>query len=197
MVSKRSDERPTGKSPPATLYLAYLASRTRSTGQRPHPTVFSCPMGVRGWTFSYSSSKGVRGQLDLPPGRSGYREERDGSWISHHLHTFAESIAMNVGGFGMNVKVSSPPMTYQSVGGVIVLGARESRVHGEGRQGTDVRRTISRRPFGEVRMSLVKLAALTKEVPMTEIREVANPWRARCRETCTAGSEGGVGKHDL
>jgi hypothetical protein len=38
----------------------------------------------------------------------------------------------------MDVKVSSPPMTYQSVGGVIVLGARESRVQGEGRQGIDV-----------------------------------------------------------
>lgn len=34
----------------------------------------------------------------------------------------------------MDEKVSSPPMTYQGVGGVIVLGAREGRVHGEGRQ---------------------------------------------------------------
>jgi hypothetical protein len=34
----------------------------------------------------------------------------------------------------MDAKVSSPPMTSQGVGGVIVLGARESRLHGEGRQ---------------------------------------------------------------
>ena len=45
---------------------------------------------------------------------------------------------MNVGGSGMDGKVSSPPMTYQSVGGVIVLGGRESRLHGEGRQGIDI-----------------------------------------------------------
>jgi hypothetical protein len=57
--------------------------------------------------------------------------------MSRHLNTFVESIAMNVGGFGMHVKVSSPPRTYQSVGGVIVLGGRESRLHGEGRQGID------------------------------------------------------------
>ena len=37
----------------------------------------------------------------------------------------------------MDAKVSSPPMPCMSVGGVIVLGARESRVHGEGRQGID------------------------------------------------------------
>jgi hypothetical protein len=60
--------------------------------------------------------------------------------ISHRLRASAECIVVNVGGSGMDVKVSSPPMTYQSVGGVIVLGARESRVHGEGRQGIDTPR---------------------------------------------------------
>jgi hypothetical protein len=54
--------------------------------------------------------------------------------ISSHLRASAEYIMVNVGGSGMNAKVSSPPMTYQSVGGVIVLGGRESRLHGEGRQ---------------------------------------------------------------
>ena len=38
------------------------------------------------------------GKLVLPHDRSGYREERDGSDISHHLNTFVESITMNVGG---------------------------------------------------------------------------------------------------
>ena len=32
-----------------------------------------------------------------------------------------------------DAKVSSLPMGHESVGGVIVLGARESRPHGEGR----------------------------------------------------------------
>jgi len=45
-----------------------------------------------------SKPKGCQRLLELPSGRSGYREERDGSKISHHLNTFVESIAMNVGG---------------------------------------------------------------------------------------------------
>ncbi len=38
---------------------------------------------------------------------------------------------MNVGSFYQDVKVSSPPMTDRSVGGVIVVGAWESHVQGE------------------------------------------------------------------
>ena len=34
--------------------------------------------------------------------------------------------------------MSSPPMTDRSVGGVIVVGARESRAQGEGRQEVNV-----------------------------------------------------------
>jgi hypothetical protein len=79
MVSQRSDKRPTGNRPPATLYLAYLASTTRSTGQRPHPMVLYVPKDDRGWTRFIASPKDVRGQLGLPPDRSGYREERD--WL--------------------------------------------------------------------------------------------------------------------
>jgi hypothetical protein len=48
------------------------------------------------------------------------------------------------------------PMKHRSVGGPIVVGGRESRLHGEGGQGIDVRQTISRRSLGEVRVSLVK-----------------------------------------
>jgi len=39
---------------------------------------------------------------------------------------------MNVG--GLHGEMSSPSMKRVSVGGVIVLGARKSRVQGEGRQ---------------------------------------------------------------
>jgi hypothetical protein len=52
---------------------------------------------------------------------------------NHHLNNLVESISVNVGGFYRDVKVSSPPMTDRSVGGVIVVGVRESRTHGEGR----------------------------------------------------------------
>ena len=47
-------------------------------------------------------------------------------------------------------------MNHASVGGPIVVGARENRVHGEGGQGIDVRRTINRTSLGEVRVLLVK-----------------------------------------
>ena len=41
---------------------------------------------------------------------------------------------MTGGGLGRNAKGSSPPLSGVSVGGVRVLGARESRVQGEGHQ---------------------------------------------------------------
>jgi hypothetical protein len=63
--------------------------------------------------------------LDLPSGRSGYREERDGSFISHHLQTFAESIIMNVGGpYGEGC---SPPVKRMGVGGPIVCAWQHTR----------------------------------------------------------------------
>jgi hypothetical protein len=58
---------------------------------------------------------------------------------------------MNVG--GPSVEECSPPVKPMGVGAAIVVGTRESRVQGEGRQGIDARFAISRRSFGEVRMS--------------------------------------------
>lgn len=43
------------------------------------------------------------------------------------------------------MEMSSPSVKYASVGAAIVVGARESRVQGEGRQGRDVRQTNSQR----------------------------------------------------
>jgi hypothetical protein len=110
-------------------------------GQQPHPMVLCVPKDDRCWLFILTSTKDVRGKPDVPSVRLGFRKERLGSAISHHLSAFAEYIVVNVGGSGMDAKVSSPPMTYQSVGGVIVLGGRESRLQGEGRQGIDGRWT--------------------------------------------------------
>jgi hypothetical protein len=101
-------------------------------GQRPHPMVWNVPKDDRGWLVEPTSLKDVRGQPEIPPDRPGFREERIGSEMSHHLNTSAEYIVVNVG--GSHMEMSSPSMKYASVGGVIVLGARESRVHGEGRQ---------------------------------------------------------------
>jgi hypothetical protein len=93
------------------------------------------------WYYHVQARKDVRGQLVLPSDRSGYREERDWSRISHHLTTFVESITMNVG--GLHGEMSSPSTKRVSVGAAIVLGARESRVQGEGRQGIDGVQAIS------------------------------------------------------
>jgi hypothetical protein len=129
MVSKRRNERPTGNHAPV--------SRPCTMGQRPHPMVIHVPKDDRGWLFVVASPKDVSGKPELPVDRSGFRKERLGSLISSHLNASVEYIVVNVGGFGMDAKVSSPPMTSQSVGGVIVLGGRESRLQGEGRQGID------------------------------------------------------------
>jgi hypothetical protein len=53
---------------------------------------------------------------------------------NRHLHYLVESISVNVGGSRQNGKVSSLPRSVESVGGVIVLGAQENCVQGEGRQ---------------------------------------------------------------
>jgi hypothetical protein len=95
----------------------------------------------RGWLAFFTSPKDVRGQPELPSDRSGFRKERLGLIISPRLNASVECVVVNVGGSGVDAKVSSPPMTSQSVGGVIVLGGRESRLQGEGRQGIDIRRT--------------------------------------------------------
>ena len=57
---------------------------------------------------------------------------------NRHLNYSVESLLVNVGGAQPNVKVSSLPMSGKSVGGVIVLGVRESRIQGEGHQGINV-----------------------------------------------------------
>jgi hypothetical protein len=75
--------------------------------------------------------------LSLPCSRSGYCEEQDWLAANRGLHGLVESVSVNAG--GLRAEVSSPPVNHASVGAVIVLGARESRVQGEGRQGIDVR----------------------------------------------------------
>jgi hypothetical protein len=97
--------------------------------------VVAIPTDDRGWLYSVTSLKDVSGQPELPADRSGFRKERLGSGRSHHLRASVEYIVVNVG--GSHMEMSSPSMKYASVGGVIVLGARESRVQGEGRQGID------------------------------------------------------------
>ena len=68
-------------------------------------------------------------QPDLSCWRAGDRKERDWSTDNHHLPYLVESLAVNVGGSGW--EGSSHSMKSGGVGGVRVVGARESRVQGE------------------------------------------------------------------
>jgi hypothetical protein len=105
-------------------------------GQRPHPMVGYVPWDGRGWIKCFSSQNDISGKPEIPADRSGYHEEWDWSDISRRLKATVEYTIVNVG--GSCGEGCSPLMKRMSVGGVIVLGARESRVHGEGRQGIDV-----------------------------------------------------------
>jgi hypothetical protein len=89
------------------------------------------PKDDQGWWGTDTSQKDVIGKPELPGDRSGFRDERLGSIESPHLRVSVEYIVVNVG--GLCVEGSSPPVKRMGVGGVIVLGARESRVQGEGR----------------------------------------------------------------
>jgi len=103
--------------------------------------------------------------LSLPCSRSGYCEEQDWLAANRCLHGLVESVSVNAG--GLLVEVSSPPVKQASVGAAIVLGARESRVQGEGPQGIDVRWTISRRALGEVQVEPGDLGRSDERNPMT------------------------------
>ena len=98
--------------------------------------VWQIPTDDRDWRVGHVSPTEVSGIPEIPADRSGYREERDGSAISRRLKATVEYTMVNVG--GSCGEGCSPLMKRLSVGGVIVLGARESRVQGEGRQGIDV-----------------------------------------------------------
>jgi hypothetical protein len=124
-------------------------------GQRPHPMVHVIPTDDRVWLVVPTSLKDDSGKPVVPTTRSGFREERLGLVMNRHLNTSVEYIVVNVGGFGMDAKVSSPPMTSQSVGGVIVLRGRESRLQGEGRQGID-------KPSGWITAQLIAVDTLMK-----------------------------------
>jgi hypothetical protein len=94
--------------------------------------VDAVPEDDRGWLAVPTSPKDGDGQPALPVIRSGFRKERLGSIISYRLHASVEYIMANVG--GPCGEGSRPPVKRMGVGGVRVLGRRESRLHGEGRQ---------------------------------------------------------------
>ena len=92
----------------------------------------------RGWLQSLTNPKVEISNLNYLISIRDSAKSGLGFTDNRHLNYFAESINMNGGGFYQDVKVSSPPMTDRSVGGVVVVRARESRVQGEGRQEVNI-----------------------------------------------------------
>ena len=105
----------------------------------------------------------------------------------------------------MNAKASSPPRSWQRVGGSIVVRGWESQPQGEGSQGIDVlivnnclvpEESQANQWSRKIAGAAVNAREMTLPA-VTLAEEVANPWRARCSETGTPGSEGGVRRHSL
>ena len=84
------------------------------------------------------TKKGLAGYLNYPADVRDTAKSGIGHIDNRHLNYLVESISVNVGGSYQNDKVSSPPMSNRRVGGFMVLGGRESRLHGDGSQGVNV-----------------------------------------------------------
>jgi hypothetical protein len=104
------------------------------TGQRTNQETFPFSTGYQSWLSSSTSPKISLGKPDYPTDVRDTAKSGIGCMGNRHLNYLVEFIFVNVGGSSYrDAKASSLPMPNMSVGGVIVLGARESRVHGEGR----------------------------------------------------------------
>ena len=119
---------------PRNMLHSWKMRSLADTGQRTNLKVPSCPTGYRGWLHYSTSPKVSTGYLNYPADVRDTAKSGIGHNDNRHLNDLAESTFVNVGGLCRNVKASSLPMIGISVGGVIVLGARESLAHGEGRQ---------------------------------------------------------------
>jgi len=115
------------------------------TGQRMNQRMGSYSNGYRDWSSLYTSPKAPAGYLIYPVGIRDTAKSGMGRVGNRRLKDLAESILMNVGGSYRNAKESSPLMSGMSVGGSIVVGARESRVQGEGSQGINALQVESTR----------------------------------------------------
>ena len=108
-----------------------------NTGQRTSRKSWCRATGYQDWLSCPTSPKVPTGNLNYPAGVRDSAESGMGPRDNRHLNYLVESICVNVGGSQQNVKASSLPMSAESVGGIIVLGAQESCVPGEGCQEFD------------------------------------------------------------
>ena len=100
------------------------------TEQRANPMVHLFLTDYRSWYLCRLSVS--TGHLSYPVDARDTAKSGMGHVANRHLLSLVESITVNVGGSCQTAKVSRPPRVGTSVGGFIVLGARESRVQGEG-----------------------------------------------------------------
>jgi hypothetical protein len=112
-----------GNAAPATHTVFFFGDGAVSESHRlPSPNTLIVWTKGSGMTLGYCPSA-------QETAKSGERLEGN-----HHLRHLVESCHGNVGDPHVHVKVSSPPRARVGVGAAIVLGARESRVQGEGPQ---------------------------------------------------------------
>jgi hypothetical protein len=107
------------------------------TEQRANPMVHLFLEDCRSWFRMRTNLPVSTGHLPYPVGARDTAESGRGHVANRHLPPLGESIAVNVGGSCQTAKASRPPRVGTSVGGFIVLGARESRAQGEGSQGVN------------------------------------------------------------
>jgi len=105
-----------------------------TTGQRADQKVHRIPTGRRGQLCHSTDQKVSSDNLIYSDDARDTAKSGMGRIGNRHLSYLIESVSVNVGGSCQDVKASSLPMPDKSVGGVIVLGAQENCVHGEGRQ---------------------------------------------------------------
>jgi len=120
---------------PRNILLSLEIGPRTETGQR---TTARATVRCRGRALSHPVPKDIRGHLSYPLVVRDSAERGLGCIGNRHLNSLVEAFAGNVGGCPRNGKVSSPPKSWGSVGGFIVLGARERRVQGEGSQEVDI-----------------------------------------------------------
>jgi hypothetical protein len=186
------------------------------TGQRPNLDVWFLLKGYQDWLHHPTNPRvSVSNLAYLTDGRDTAKRGM-GCIGNRHLNDFVKSISVNVGESQLDDKESSHPRPIEKVGAAIVVRAWENHAQGEGPQERDVPRphvlsTVRKMDRANQRfqkcsaqangVNLLDGAGEEKERDDDSDGHVASRkatlWKARCRETGTAGLERGMEKPAL